>query len=217
MRKYTKKRTSKSKRRYYKRRPFNKAKPYQTKFVRITRWSNLDNTNSCHLNIAGSVSGNNIGTTVFKLNDLPNNNELTSLFDNYCIRRVQYRWVCTRNADYTTTASKYGVYPRMTWVHDFNDSNPQNRNILMQYPKMREFFFTPDRQATPWQTLKPASLSVMFETGVQTAYKPTWGAFVDTLDTQMAHYGIKYAYTDLYEGMSLIMEAKVTIDLKGIS
>lgn len=205
-------------RRSYKKRSSMRRKPYQTRFVRITRWSNLDNTNSCHLTIAGSASGNNIGTTVFKLNDLPNNNELVALFDNYCIRNVKYRWVLLRDPSaFQTTAGTQGIFSRITWVHDFNDSNPQNRNVLMQYPKMKEYFFSDTKQATPWMTLKPAALTVMFETGLQTAYKPTWGAFVDTLDTQMAHYGIKYAYNNLFEGNTILMEAKVTLDFKGIS
>lgn len=214
----SKKRMSSKRRSTYRRRRFARKKPYQTKFVRVTRWSNLDNANACHLTISGSASGNSIGTTNFKLNDLPNNNELVAMFDNYTIRRVLYRFVLLRDPSaYQTTAGTQGIFPRITWVHDFNDSNPQNRNILMQYPKMKEFFFSDNKQKTPWFSIKPASLAVMFETSALTAYKPTWGSYVDTLDTQMTHYGIKYAYNSLHEGNTIIMEAKYIVDLKGIS
>lgn len=207
-----------TKKRVYRGRRFAAKKPYQTKFVRITRWSNLDNSNSCHQAIAGTAAGNNIGSTVFKLNDCPNNNELTALFDNYCLRSVKYRFVLLRDPSaYQTTGGTQGIFPRLTWVHDFNDSNPLNRNMLMQYPRMKEFFFSDNKQKTPWFTIKPAALSVMFETGLQTAYKPTWGTFVDTLDSQMVHFGIKYSWNNLFEGNTIIMECKYTLDFKGIS
>lgn len=194
---------------------YSKAKSYT---LRITRFSNRETSTTSHLYLQGTALGSNIGSTTFKLADCPNSGELTALFDNYCIRKVLYRWVLLRDPSaYQTTAGTQGIFPRILWVHDFNDSTPQNRSVLMQYPKMKEFYFSETRQKTRWFTLKPAALTVMFETGVQTAYKPTWNAYVDTLDSNMAHYGIKYDYNNLYEGNTLILEAKFIMDFKGIS
>lgn len=203
---------------YRKRRRFNvSGKPYQTKFVRLTRWSSLDSTNNVHLTIVGSSAGNNIGSTVFKLSNTSGYGEIQNLFDNYTIRRVIYRWVCTRNPDYATTLGTPGVFPRLSWVHDFNDGLPISRLQMQQHPRMREVFFSDNFQKTKWYSLKPASLTTLFETGVSTAYRPTWGAFVDTNDYDMAHYGLKWAYSQLYEGMNIYLEAKLVIDAKGIS
>lgn len=139
------------------------------------------------------------------------------MFDNYCIRSVMYRFVLLRDSSaYQTTSGTQGIFPRLTWVHDFNDSNPLQRNLLMQYPKMKEFFFSDNNQKTRWFMIKPASLAYMFE-GLGSAAKPTWGAFVDTIDANMAHYGIKYAWNNLFEGNTIIMECKYTMDFKGIS
>lgn len=214
------KRMSKRSTRPYKRRRFNITRrqvPYQTKFIRITRWSNKDTSNNVHLTILGTAGGNNPGSTVFALSDVPNNSEIISMFDNYTIRKVFYRWVLFRDPSaYQTTAGTQGIFPRITWAHDFNDSVPVSRNLLMQYPKMKEFFFSETRQKTPWYSIKPASLSLMFENSTNTAYKPTWGTFVDTNDN-MVHYGIKYFYNSLHEGNTLVMECKYVLDCKGIS
>lgn len=217
VRKYKKRSMRKSRKTYRRYRKFNITKPYQTRYVRITRMSNLDTSNNVHLTILGSAAGNNIGSTVFKMSNVPSSGELIALFDNFCIRKVLYRWVLQRNPDYTSTAGVAGTYPRLTWVHDFNDSTPLGRGALMQYPKMKEYFFGDNNHKTKWYTLKPASLSTLFESGVATAYKPTWGSFVDTQDNDMTHYGIKYAYNQLYEGMILQLEAKLIMDFKGIS
>lgn len=194
---------------------YDKMKPYN---MRFTRWSTLESTYNVHLAITGSAAGNNIGSTVFKLSDTSGYGELKNLFDNYCIRKVLYRWVLTRNPDQATTASKAGIYPRLTWVHDFNDSTAITRLQMQQHPRMREVFFNDNYQRTKWYSLRPASLTQLFESGLgAVAYKPTWGAFVDTNDVDMPHYGIKYTYMDLYEGMGLYLEAKIVIDCKGIS
>lgn len=212
-----KKGKSNNKKRKYK--SVKKYRPYQTKFVRITRWSNNETSNNVHLTIQGSAAGNNIGSTNFRLSHVAGSGEIRALFDNYCIRKITYRWCLGRNPDYTTTAGKPGVFPRLTWVHDFNDANPIDRATMLQHPRMREFWFNESNQKTRWYTLKPASLVTMYETGLTTAYKPAWGQFVDTNDLDMTHYGIKYAYNELYEGngMNIYLEAKITIDCKGIS
>lgn len=216
---YKKKRTVKKTSTYRRRRPFNLTRRKRTKFFRVTRWSNNEVSNNVHLTIQGSAAGNNIGSTNFRFSHAAGSGELRALFDNYCLRKVTYRWCLGRNPDYTTTASKPGVFPRLTWVHDFNDANPIDRSTMLQHPKMREHWFTESSQKTRWYTLKPASLVAMYETGLTTAYKPAWGQFVDTNDVDMTHYGIKYCYNELYEGngMNIYLEAKLTFDCKGIS
>lgn len=195
-------------------RRFNITKPYQTKFVRLTRWSNLDSTNNCHFAIVGSTGGSVTGTTVFRLSNTSGYGEIQNLFDNYCIRRVLYRWVLNRDP---VNMSTPGIYPRLTWVHDFNDSTPISRTQMMQHPRLKEFYFGDNTQKTKWYTLKAASLVQLFENTGQVAYKPAWGQFVDTNDYDMAHYGIKYNITELYTGVSVYCEVKLVIDCKGIS
>jgi len=211
----------KSTKRVFKRRPrrrFNitrSKKPYQSKFVRMTRWSTKDTTSNVHVRLAGSASGNPVlGSTQFRLNDTPNFTEIVSLFDNYTIRKVLYRWVISRNPDYGGIG---GVFPRLSWVHDFNDSIPISRALMQQHPRMREVFFSENYQKTRWYSLKPASLATIFEGTTASAYKPSWGQFVDTNDADMPHYGIKYVVDQLYTGIDMYLEAKIILDVKGIS
>jgi len=102
-------------------------------------------------------------------------------------------------------------------VQDFNDTVQITRGKMGQHPRMREVFFNDTYQRTKWYTLKPASLTQVFESSTATAYKPTWGSFVDTNDSDMAHYGIKYVVSELYANVDLLLEAKITFDCKGIS
>lgn len=191
-------------------------KPYQTKFVRLTRWSSKDTSQNVHLIMSGNATGTNqLGSTQFRFNDTSGFSEIVSLFDNYCIRRVLYRFVLVKNPDVVTTGT--GIYPRLTWVHDFNDSTPISRAKMQEHPRMREYFFGDNKQSTPWYSIKPASLTQLFEGTTATAYKPTWGAFVDTNDADMAHYGIKYVVSNLYTDNFIYMEAKIILDVKGIS
>lgn len=186
-------------------------------YFRLMRWSNADGTNNCHLMIDPiTMTSTGQSSTVFQLSNYSGFPEIQALFDNYRITTVKYRWITIRNPDFVTTGSA-GLFPRLTWVHDFNDSVSISRSQMMQHAAMKEHFFSDTRQATRWFTLKPASLTLKYETGTSTAYNPQWGSWVDTSDQSMAHYGLKFAWSDLLAGQQLRLEAKIYMELKGIS
>lgn len=188
--------------------------------LRLSRLSNASTTSGqfCHQVIVGTAAGNSLGSTVFTLSNVPNYNELRNLFDNYRISKVLYRWVLIRDPSaYQTTAGTQGLYPRLTWVHDFNDSTPLARDQLMQYPKMREFFFGDNNQKTKWFAIKPAILKAQYNGVLAASYSPAWMQFMDTNYYDTPHYGIKYAWSNLYEGNQILLEAKIIYDFKGIS
>lgn len=187
-------------------------------FLRTVRWSALDGTFNCHLIIGGNdtVPTANQATT-FKLSDIVNHGELVSLFDQYRIVKVIYRWVITRDPSQATLAANKGIHPRINWKHDFNDSTPITVNQMYQNANMREFFFTDNRDATPWYTLNPAMLSVGYETATASSYTSKWRQWLDTNDSATPHYGIKYCTQDLYSGVNLRLEAKIVVECKGVS
>lgn len=196
--------------------PRGRSKFGRTGYLRVVRWSNADGTNNCHVTLDNATLGSSGAfSTIFQFTHIAGNAELTSLFDNYRLLKVLYRWVCVRNPDYSVTSS--GQFPRITWVHDFNDSAAITRNQMYQHAGMREHFFTESNMKTRWYSIRPASLGLKFETGTLTAYTPQWGSWVDTNDNQMAHYGIKYAFSELNSGMTIRMEAKFIMEFKGIS
>lgn len=187
------------------------------KSFKVMRWSSVDPSN-CHFSIAGSDVVPLIENTAqFALNNVNGFGELVSLFDNYRILKVLYRWVITRNPDQVTTTANKGIYPRVVWTHDFNDSSIINRNAIYQRSNMKEFYFGDNKQVTPWYTLNPSSLSTMYESATTFAYQPQWRRWMDTNDSSAPHYGIKYSVDNLYLGMGIRMEAKILIECKGIS
>lgn len=216
--KYTKK---KSYKKPYVKRTYKKkySKFGKVGYFKILRWSSNDSTNNCHFSLIGSdavPSGEN--TTTFSLNHINGFGELVSLFDNYRIMKVLYRYVVTRNpSDNTGATANKGIYPRIVWTHDFNDSTPISRNLIYQRSNMREFYFGDNAQRTKWYTLKPAALAQMYESSTTTAYQPKWLQWLDTNDNTAPHYGIKFAYDNLYTGVTVRMEAKIIIECKGIS
>lgn len=186
--------------------------------LKAMRWSSKDSTNNCHVLIQGNdaVPSNNNAIT-FMLADTAAYNEAVALFDNYRITRVMYRWVVTRSPDWNSTTANRGWSIRIVWGHDFNDSTPVSMSQLYQRSGIREAYLNTDRLTTKWYSLKPASLGNMYETTGATAYSPKWLQWVDTADYSMTHYGIKYAYDNLYTGCNLRLEAKIYCEFKGIS
>lgn len=214
---YKRRRPSKKRPVYRKRRYMRKKRSLGQKSFKVMRWSSVDPSN-CHFSIAGSDVVPLIENTAqFALNNVNGFGELVSLFDNYRILKVLYRWVITRNPDQVTTTANKGIYPRVVWTHDFNDASIINRNAIYQRSSMKEFYFGDNKQVTPWYTLNPASLSTMYESAATFAYQPQWRRWMDTNDSSAPHYGIKYSVDNLYLGMGIRMEAKVCIECKGVS
>lgn len=186
-------------------------------FLRVVRWSSSAAPN-VHYNLTGAdanPSGN--FATLFALNQVNGFAELVSLFDNFRITKVLYRWIITRDPSQASTAGNRGIYPRIVWTHDFNDSAPISRDLIYQRANMKEAYFSDNIQRTKWYSLKPSILSTMYESGVANAYSPKWAQWLDTADNATPHYGIKFAYDNLYTGISMQLEAKIFMECKGIS
>lgn len=188
-------------------------------YFKIMRWSSKEaGGTNVHLSIVGNdtiFSGSS--ATFFTMFDTNAYTELVNLFDNYTIPLIQYRWVISRNPDYATAAGNKGLYPRLVWTHDFNDSAPISRDLIYQRSNMKEAYFTDSYQKTRWYTLKPATLIQMYESATSTAYQPRWKQWLDTNDSQTPHYGLKYAWDNCFTGLTIRLEAKIYIECKGIS
>lgn len=218
-RNYRKKRMSKRPSRYTRKRRFNttKKKFGKTGFFQVIRWSNAG-TDNTHVQISGTTASSGNSSTQFALNNVAGSGELQALFDNYRIVKVLYRWVLNRDPDTSlATSTSNGFYPRLTWVHDFNDAGFISRTQMMQHGGMREFYFTSDVNKTKWYSLNPSTLSMKYETPTLTGYTPKWREWFDTSDNQATHYGLKYCWDLLQAGLFLNLEAKLVIQCKGIS
>lgn len=216
---YTRKKRSFRRKSTTRKRPggmYRRRRTYKPGFVKLVRWSSAQSPN-VHVALIGNdaiFSGS--AACTFGLNNVNGNGEIVSLFDNYRITRVMYRWVCTRDPNQATAAGNRGIYPRVNWTHDFNDSAAITRDLIYQRANMKEMYFTSDRQKSRWYSLKPAILAQMYESSTTTAYSPKWLQWIDTADTS-PHYGIKYAWDNLFAGINVNLEAKIFMEAKGIS
>lgn len=216
---YKRKRSTRKSRKVTKRRRFNipRRKYSRVGYFKVLRWSSKDSTNNCHVLLQGNDTlPDGTGATTFALSDVNGYTEIQSLFDNYTITKVMYRWVVTRNPDWASTTTNRGWSTRIMWTHDFNDSTPISQALIFQRANLREAYLNNDKLYTKWYKLNPAILAQMFEGAAATAYAPKWRQMIDTNDLS-PHYGIKYAYQNLYAGINLRLEAKMIIKAKGTS
>lgn len=184
--------------------------------LRTIRWSNRDTTNLCHFTINGTAGGASVPlTTTFNLTDVAGSGEFQSLFDNYMLKKVYYRWVLRRDPIQGSTA---GVPPRIIWVHDFNDQlAPASYAQLRQYANCREIILTEDKNTSRWYSINAASLPLTYVTSVSSATGPKWRQWFDTSSPSVPHYGIKYAIDGLYTNISVYLECKYELLFKGVS
>lgn len=212
----------KSKRKYskkgYKRRRFNMSRKQQGGYLRVMRWSSRDTAQNCHVLLTGTdAAPDQQATTIFTLGDVAGASEITALFDNYKITKVQYRWVITRNPDWNNTTANRGWSVRVAWAHDFNDQVVIPQALLFQRAGLKEVYLNSDRLQSRWYSIRPAILVNQYESLTSTSYGPKWRQWIDTSETATPHYGIKYAYQNLYAGTNLRLEAKIFMECKGIS
>ena len=213
------KRFSKKKYTMRKRRRFNissRRKYGRTGHLRVLRWSAKDTTNNCHVQYVGNDVNNSADFALtFAITDCANSAELTSVFDQYSIQRIMYRWVAIRSTDWASTTTLRGYDIRVTWCHDFNDSSTISRLAQMQRANLREVLLNQNKMYSKWYSLKPACLQQMYESTTTTAYAPKWNQFLDTNDPA-PHYGMKGTYSELNAGLGLRLEAKFVLKFKGV-
>lgn len=213
------------KKRAYRKKRMTRKTPYgrRRKFIRrssksltVMRESVRDGTNFCHMQFAGSASGSSsVLSTTFNMSDMAGSGELKSLFDNYRINSVAWRWALARDEDYTTVNA--GSYVRINQVKDFNDQVPPTAAQLRQYANYKEIVFKGNQSVTKWMYMKPASLQLFYLTSVTSATGPVWGRFIDTSQDTLPHYSLKFQFENFYTGATLRLEVKINATFKGIS
>lgn len=146
----------------------------------------------------------------FALSDTPAFAEFTTLFDQYKINRIQYRFVLRRSPDHTTNLGVVrGWNFRCMFVVDRDDSLvPANFLELQQYPKVREVWLNVDKPVTRWYSLTPSVLYAMYNGVASTGYAPKRAAFVDVVNSGLPHYGLKIAWDQLYTGTDVFVECR---------
>lgn len=202
------------------RRRYGKYKKKFSPYFKALRWSTLDGTNSCHLRIDGTATGlvpaASPSAMVFRLSDVAATSDYTALFDNYRVMSIQYRFVLRK--DTSTTTVTPSVFPRIQWVHDFNDQIITTTGELRQCANLREAHFNDSYMMSKWYTLKPSVLPLTYTTAIASSTGPKWRVWLDTRNSStVPHYGIKYQVDGLFTGAYILVECKYNLQFKGSS
>jgi len=130
------------------------------------------------------------GLLDFKLFNVPNASDFTSLYDEYRIVKVEVEIIPA----FTSANNLLGSngYPRMHQIHSCVDYDGGNSGTtlasMMQYTNYKGSSI--DRIHK--RVIFPKIATEVFNTSVSTAYAPKWGQWIDTSNSSVPHYGMIY-------------------------
>lgn len=127
----------------------------------------------------------------FELAQLINFGELQSLYDQYCIDKVQYI------IELATPFISNGVYPFVSVAPDYTDATtPISVTSVLELAQAKVFQFSPERTRFSL-TLKPRPAMSAYASAVSTGYAiPDGDVWFATADSGVDHYGLKVWLSD---------------------
>lgn len=196
-----------------KRRKFNISKPRPSMNLKFQDYRFIRSQPYKETIVGNTTLPTQKNAVVFRLSDLPAYTEFTNLFDRFRITGVKYRWVINRDPD----TSDNRVFPVIRWVHDYDDSTSSgDYQVLSQYPRMKEFWFSGNRQTSRWYFMRPSTLDVGYESATLSSYEPSWKKLIDCASYDTPHYGIKYETMQNMGGQSIYLEVKYYLRFKNV-
>lgn len=150
---------------------------------------------------AYQVQGLALGTVLrgvsFSLNQLPNFTNLTSLYDQYRIDKVELRF-------YFRSGGTTNNYPRLHVFPDFDDdSAPPTIADALAHPRVETHVFTPNRPEFRY-ALQPRMASAVYSTIVSTYAVAPYGMFADSASAATKFYGFKMAVENFTDTTQLL-------------
>lgn len=156
---------------------------HQRRYHQFKRTVILDDIGVTTANVNGSMS--------FSLNQLPNSAEFTALFDEYRIKAVRVRFICSKNSSDVADGATFANIPGFYTAIDLNDAVPVSVNELCEYDtfKVHPQFSLPTRFLRPRARLDLDPVG--FPGGRFVDIKNNW-LRCDTPGIGISHYGLKY-------------------------
>ncbi len=135
--------------------------------------------------LAKGVADQGFGQS-FELAQLINFAEIQSLYDQYCIDKVQYV------IELATPFISNGVYPYVAVAPDYTDvTAPVSASGVLELAQAKVFQFSPDRTRFSI-TLKPRPALSAYASAVSTGYMiPSGDTWFASVDSGVDHYGLK--------------------------
>lgn len=156
------------------------------KYFRFSRIVNFPN-------IVSSTTNDTKNSMVFKLTDVPNYTEFTSLFDQYALTGVKltFKFQQTVNDSDPVGSAQYigKFYCWSDWDDDAlpaNETEAQQRQYIKVWEPLGEHSIF----------IRPKSLSPLYVSGVASGYAPNIKIkYIDVAYSDVPHYAIKFLWT----------------------
>lgn len=143
----------------------------------------------------------NIGAYVFTIGDLPNVSEFSSLFDEYLITGIQIKFIPDITGNDATPIGSVVQLPNFFTVIDHDDNTaPANLNELLQYQSLR----MTRAHLLHKRYLKPMVSNAIYKSGLTSGYGSIKAQWCDFVNTDIAHYGLKYCMDPMWNNATAI-------------
>lgn len=148
--------------------------------VEITDGRSIDLTN----NVNGFVNQ----TNVFRLTDVVNSSEFTTLYDQYRINKVvlELKWSIT---EVGLTDVEINNPPILYYLRDYDDNASLTEDQYMENSRTKSLVLNPNRIYK--LVLVPAQLQRVYNGTLSDGYAVKWKQWTDVGDPGVPHYGMK--------------------------
>lgn len=125
--------------------------------------------------------------------------EFTALYDRYRITCVQLQITLINNPNATwplnggpAGADHNGTnwYPKFWYCRDYDDDTPITLADMRERSNVKNFILRPNKEYKI--NVRPAILNQTYRTLTTTGYSPHWKQWIDMVDTNVPHYGLKW-------------------------
>lgn len=146
---------------------------------------------------SGYLSGSTVqdvsGALIGQLSQVPGNSEFISLYDQYKITGIKWKFMPRANS--AEAGTNQGLIKLFTAI-DRNDLNPPTINDILQYSSMK----MTSSNRTHTRYIKPTIVQFANQTALGNAYVSTRGGWISTDNPTVAHYGLKFLLQQLPAG-----------------
>lgn len=155
----------------------------------------------------------------FMFNQIKAYSEFSQLYDRYRITCVQLQVSMVNNPDAfllpngpLNNQNVNNIYPKFWYVRDYDDNSPLSLDALRERAMVKCILLRPNKIFKI--NVRPAILAQTYRTLATTGYAPKWKQWIDMAQTDVPHYGIKYAFDFQNQSIDTLKPYKFRIEFK---
>lgn len=159
------------------------------------RWGNVERYDC--------TSSANLGAMVYSLSDVTGYQEFEALYDRYMLTCVVLKFRIINNPDAAgaLNTSWSGIpgqnvpttnwYPRLFYCPDYDDNSSETVGTLRERARTKMIILKPNQYKKI--VVKPACTIQTYRTTTGAGYAPKWKQWIDMGQSDVPHYGLKWA------------------------